>query len=369
MKSAITLAQNISRIRKENRLTQEDLATFLGVTKASVSKWETGQSYPDIELLPRIATYFGISIDELLGYEPQMSRQAIRIICAKLRKAFAEEPFEQAHDACKRLVRDYFSCYPLLVQIASLYLNHMNLASPEERDGLVAETFEICERVRNGGVSSVLTRQAEAIEAMLLLVEGKPQDVVDLLADAATPDMGADIILARAYSSVGQADRADATLQAMTYQALILSLNRLTDLAMLHAGDAERLAAIHNRTLRLVEAFDLESSFVNIAATHYAFAVAYVMGGDLDGALSCLEDYERSCKAIEFPIRLHGDSFFDRIDEWLDEMSDLGSSAPRDDAVVKRGVLASVVDNPVFAPLADDPRFGRIVAGLEEVAR
>ena len=144
MKSAITLAQNISRIRKENRLTQEDLATFLGVTKASVSKWETGQSHPDIELLPRIATYFGISIDELLGYEPQMSRQAIRIICAKLRKAFAEEPFEQAHDACKRLVRDYFSCYPLLVQIASLYLNHMNLASPEERDGLVAETFEIC---------------------------------------------------------------------------------------------------------------------------------------------------------------------------------------------------------------------------------
>ena len=78
MEAGISIARNIARMRKENALTQEDLATFLGVTKASVSKWETGQSYPDIELLPRIATFFGISIDELVGYEPQLSKQEIR---------------------------------------------------------------------------------------------------------------------------------------------------------------------------------------------------------------------------------------------------------------------------------------------------
>ena len=99
MQTNINLANNIMRIRKESRLTQADLAEFLGVTKASVSKWETGQSYPDIETLPKIATYFGVSIDELLGYEPQMTKAGIRDACERLKQAFAEQPFEQAQSS------------------------------------------------------------------------------------------------------------------------------------------------------------------------------------------------------------------------------------------------------------------------------
>lgn len=50
----------------------------MGVSKAAVSKWETGLSYPDITLLPVLAAYFNISIDELMGYEPQMGKEDIR---------------------------------------------------------------------------------------------------------------------------------------------------------------------------------------------------------------------------------------------------------------------------------------------------
>ena len=50
--------ENIIRLRKDKGVTQEKMADFLGVTKASVSKWETKQSMPDISLLPIIASYF-----------------------------------------------------------------------------------------------------------------------------------------------------------------------------------------------------------------------------------------------------------------------------------------------------------------------
>ena len=86
MDSAIAIGANVYRLRKEARLTQDDLASFLGVTKASVSKWETGQSYPDIALLPKIATYFGISVDQLIGYEPQMSKANIKRIVKGLQE-------------------------------------------------------------------------------------------------------------------------------------------------------------------------------------------------------------------------------------------------------------------------------------------
>lgn len=63
----IYLAENIRRLRKEKELTQEALAEFLGVTFQSVSHWERGESFPDITMLPEIAGFFRISIDELLG--------------------------------------------------------------------------------------------------------------------------------------------------------------------------------------------------------------------------------------------------------------------------------------------------------------
>lgn len=64
----LNISPFIKKKRKELNLTQDELAEKLGVTKASVSKWELARSYPDITLLPSIAEIFNCSVDELLGY-------------------------------------------------------------------------------------------------------------------------------------------------------------------------------------------------------------------------------------------------------------------------------------------------------------
>jgi transcriptional regulator with XRE-family HTH domain len=66
----IKLSENIANLRKEKNLTQEQLATVLNVTNQAVSKWESGKCYPDIELLPIIADFFKVSIDDLLRKDP-----------------------------------------------------------------------------------------------------------------------------------------------------------------------------------------------------------------------------------------------------------------------------------------------------------
>ena len=60
-------AQRITTLRKARAMTQEQLAQELGITAQAVSKWETGQSYPDITLLPKLAEVCGVRVDELLG--------------------------------------------------------------------------------------------------------------------------------------------------------------------------------------------------------------------------------------------------------------------------------------------------------------
>lgn len=68
--TAIKINEQIAFLRKQKGLTQEELASVLGVTNQAVSKWESAQCCPDIQLLPDIARLFNVSADELIGYTP-----------------------------------------------------------------------------------------------------------------------------------------------------------------------------------------------------------------------------------------------------------------------------------------------------------
>ena len=64
----LKIGEKIKEKRRDRDLTQEELATMLGVTKAAVSKWENAESFPDITMLPQIAQLFHITMDELFDY-------------------------------------------------------------------------------------------------------------------------------------------------------------------------------------------------------------------------------------------------------------------------------------------------------------
>ena len=65
------IGTNIRLLRKTKNITQEELANALHISYQAISKWENGSSQPDIALLPAIANYFGVSIDELFGFKLQ----------------------------------------------------------------------------------------------------------------------------------------------------------------------------------------------------------------------------------------------------------------------------------------------------------
>ena len=63
----INLKDTLKSLRQQKNVTQEALAEYLGITQQSVGKWERGEGFPDITLLPKIALYFNVSIDDLLN--------------------------------------------------------------------------------------------------------------------------------------------------------------------------------------------------------------------------------------------------------------------------------------------------------------
>ena len=98
--NGIRINEQIAFLRREKGITQETLAKYLNVTNQTVSKWESGQCYPDIQLLPEIADFFGISVDELLGHT---ANNGLESLCLALKNHFAALPAEECFDHAYRL--------------------------------------------------------------------------------------------------------------------------------------------------------------------------------------------------------------------------------------------------------------------------
>ena len=82
----IKLNENIKKYRQKKDMTQSQLATVFGVSEQAVSRWENGNTYPDITLLPAIADYFDISLDELMGMENYKDEKETEKIIAMVKE-------------------------------------------------------------------------------------------------------------------------------------------------------------------------------------------------------------------------------------------------------------------------------------------
>lgn len=80
---AMKIGEKIKSLRKAKNISQEALANVLGVTFQAVSKWETGATAPDVSLIPPLASFFGVSIDELFDYNVWENERMVDEICRK----------------------------------------------------------------------------------------------------------------------------------------------------------------------------------------------------------------------------------------------------------------------------------------------
>ena len=98
--NTIKIQEQIVFLRKQKGLTQEELAKALGVTNQAVSKWESGQCCPDIQLLPELAKLFEVTVDELLGCN---SAKGLGDICLNLKDYFISLPEKESFEKCYRI--------------------------------------------------------------------------------------------------------------------------------------------------------------------------------------------------------------------------------------------------------------------------
>ena len=104
----LIIGENLRRLRREKDITQEELAEVLGVSFQSVSRWENGLNYPDLELLPVIAGFFGVTTDALIGADEARERERVNAYLDRFQAAVSTGDI----DACIAIAREGVSEYP-----------------------------------------------------------------------------------------------------------------------------------------------------------------------------------------------------------------------------------------------------------------
>lgn len=141
----LLLGENIRKKRLECNLTQEEMATHLGISAQSVSKWERGDGYPDIEMLPSLAHYFNTDIDELLGMSVAERNEKYEAV----NKQWEENNKTGRHNENTQLMREALRTFPndalLLVQL-STSLEKLD-GTPEEKEKNLRESIAVQEQI------------------------------------------------------------------------------------------------------------------------------------------------------------------------------------------------------------------------------
>ena len=112
------LAQNIRRLRLHREMTQEELAERLSVTAQAVSRWERGECYPDITLLPGLANLFGVSTDELLGMEELYDSAKLHEIYTREHALSEQGKYAQAAELLEQALKLYPNEYGMMSDLA-----------------------------------------------------------------------------------------------------------------------------------------------------------------------------------------------------------------------------------------------------------
>jgi len=118
----VVIGEKIRELRRRDGRTQEDVAMALGVTSQAVSRWEANGGYPDMEILPSIANYFGVSIDTLFGFCSDRDRKVEEIIARVDAYGIKSKPDGNWVEECTGILREGLAEYPqeerLLIKLA-----------------------------------------------------------------------------------------------------------------------------------------------------------------------------------------------------------------------------------------------------------
>ena len=177
----LNIGMNIRRLRLAKGLTQEQLAALLTVSTAAVSKWEAKNTYPDITMLFPLAEIFGVTVDELLGYDEAKAKADVDKILTEYQRLYVDGRFKEGKDlivnARKKYPHDYRIMNKYMWNIAGGSAGNDSETLLQNKD----ELTQLCDCILEGCTEDDLRAEAINMKAKLLHAAGDTDAALEIL--------------------------------------------------------------------------------------------------------------------------------------------------------------------------------------------
>ena len=171
----MTIGANIKRLRAAKEITQEQLSVAMNVTCAAVSKWERGETYPDITLLQPLAYYFGVTLDELMGYDQEKIAADIDGVLVLYSQHWNDD---EGREIITRAYRTYPNDYRVMYRYMWNIAGDLADNDPAVLVARKEELLSICDKLLEGCSDDSLRLGAWNMRAKILHAEGKTEEAL-----------------------------------------------------------------------------------------------------------------------------------------------------------------------------------------------
>lgn len=300
----LKLGENLKKFRLQRELTQEQLADILGVSAQAVSRWENGTTYPDITLLPVIASYFEITLDELMGIDSFKSEEQLKELLGQLEengsKGLIYENILLLRDSVRTYPANYELQFRLVNQLAFCEYKDGRGLSEEEKISFNREAAEIGNRILSHCTDCAIINQTTQQLCYIYSSLGEKEKAIEYAKKL--PNIGCTdtVVLGDLYEGEQQKTHLKRAIKWYT-SIFWCALINLADLGCRNEtmSDVERIE-IMKKALAILELVFDDGDYLNysgtVSITHRHIADLAMSEGDYELALSSLE------KAAEYAM-------------------------------------------------------------------
>ena len=303
----MSIGTTIKKLRIARKLTQEELASHLGITSKAVSQWECNRTSPDISQIPALCNFFQISADQLLKINlPQNEEEKQNILhryYELFRKGYLKEAWELLQEGVSKFPND-FSIMMHLSICGNRLCDFLKL-TPKEIDLIRRQCAEYCKRILDGCTDDFIRNVAISNLCAYYAEKGEHQKAEELAGKMPIMIMSQEFIFANIYTG-SKANEANQRLKSILLQFLIKRLDSDKNLY-----SSEEINILREKKIALVELLFENGDFGfysgGLSDFYEESARYYASIKNSERALEYLE--KATCSAIYFIMLMQKETF------------------------------------------------------------
>ena len=360
----IKIGENIKLLRRKKNITQEQLASIIGVSIPAVSKWEKGVSFPDITYLPVIANYFEVSIDDLLNYRKELDENDIAKIIKECEELISINSIEESIKLCESYMKNYPSNYKLKFKLTHIYSLTMIKETDLNKEDITNRIIEILEDIVDNTNDIELKEYSLMQLSSNYMIVDKNDKAEEVLKKIYKPNCNPDVMLPLIYMQQDKINEARKLMQQNLNTSIGEAITSCMGLAISYYSykdDMDENSIDYSKASMYYQlAIDIDKlvydgnqmgSFLNSNLAHIN-----LKKGDIKASLMYLNRLVDSLEYLgtDIPRQLNKIAYFDNLDDIKKEES------------VNVDVLQILIDslNTTFINLKGNKEFEDIISRI-----